>query len=882
MYSLPALAAGGVGRVIPGTNTTMNQSIDTDLRVVASTSDTTTARDTGENSVVARTTRTPNSTRTIATTSDTGRTIATRNITRAISTDTPAQGADTTRSTTNRSVAVTRSVSNSETARSNLEAAVRNVGRSQRTDAASINANPAVRRAGLTLRPSTAEVGGRAILESGAQTGSNIESEIQNMQSRVATVRVREEQKLDPVAVAETQTQLEQTAALNKSCQEQYNDCMDQFCSVIDANQKRCSCSANLAKYAKVEKAVKDANAELNEVAQNIRYVGLSADEISAIMSATEAEEAMTGVTDTTENRNLLAQIEKMIKDPTTTTSAASMTTDSLGILDIDLDFSSDEWADLFSLDIINGGAANNFSNLRGTNLYNAAKKRCNTIVAQCKEVGATAQQITGNYDLAIDKDCIAYEQGLNKMNETLVANVRSAIRMLQKARLAVLQNQNTYDARGCIGALETCMTDDMVCGDDYLKCVDPTKRYVDENGSVVLGGNINNIQRYMAEYNNAKVDSSWLNTSYGTTIDDNTCANSANNDGRCIVKYLLTKIGTLQDPVAEGLCRPVLDKCRAYTYDTRGNYNRFNDIVVNYIQRAMVNIRAAQYNIVSDYASTCLNDIATCYNAQVSQITSWASTASVSSVYGIMRGACRNVALTCGYAIFATDQTSCPMDDTQTSQNKCIESISEIFYQSLLCPDNSDYIYRTSPSISPNNTIMGYANKLCKCREGYVSFNGACLPVCENGQYLSTGVCGYPANCPANSTAASENNAEFWGHCKCNSPYHWYANGQNCVQCPTNSDYTQNGTAGYTGDTLYEGLCTCKTDYFKYQGNRCKKCPNNATLHAGYTNAAERCDCSANSTKPYYNYYCNTCVATEGEIQASMNCADEMNEQED
>ena len=34
-----------------------------------------------------------------------------------------------------------------------------------------------------------------------------------------------------------------------------------------------------------VEQAVKDANAQLNEVAQNIRYVGLSADEISAIMS---------------------------------------------------------------------------------------------------------------------------------------------------------------------------------------------------------------------------------------------------------------------------------------------------------------------------------------------------------------------------------------------------------------------------------------------------------------------------------------------------------------------------------------------------------------------------------------------------------------------
>lgn len=876
IYSLPALSAGGVGRVIPGTAATMGQSIDNNLRVTASTTETPATRSTPDDATAARTTRIQNSTRTVTAAQDAGRTIATRNITRAISNDVkPISNSDVTRSTTNRSVAITRSVAGQDTARSNLEATVQNVGRSQRTEAASINANPAVRRAGLTLRPSTAEVGGRAIMESGAQTGSNIETEIQNMQSRVASVRVRNDQKLDPVAIAETKTELEQAASLNKSCQEQYNDCMDQFCSVIDANQKRCSCSSNLAKYAKVEKAVKDANAELNEVAQNIRYVGLSADEISAIMSATEAEEAMTGVTDTSENRNLLAQIEKMIKDPTTTSTSAWTTTDSLGLLDIDLDFSSDEWADLFSLEIMNNGATNSLSNLRGTSLYNAAKKRCNTIVNQCKEVGATAQQITGNYDLAIDKDCIAYEQGLNKMNETLVSNVRSATRMLQKARLAVLQNQNAYDARGCIGALETCMTDDMVCGEDYLKCVDPTKMYVDENGSVVLGNNINNIQKYMTEYNNAKVDSSWLATSYSTTISDDTCANSG-NDGRCVVKYLLSKIGTLQDPVAEGLCRPVLDKCRAYTYDTRGNYNRFNDIVVNYIQRAMVNIRAAQYNIVSNYASTCLNDIATCYNAQVSQITSWAQTASVSSVYGIMRGACRNVALTCGYAIFAADQTSCP----ENNPNRCIESISETFYQSLLCPDNSDYVYRTSSSISPNNTIMGYANKLCKCREGYVTFNGSCLPVCEDGQYLSTGVCGYPANCPTNSYNIDSANAEFWGHCKCSNSYYWYENGKNCVQCPENSKHEP--TDGYTGDTVYEGLCTCKANYFKYQGNRCKACPDNSTLRPNYSNASERCDCSSNTDKPFYNYYCNTCVADTNDIKPSANCIEFIEEYPD
>ena len=797
LTALPALAAG-VSRVIPGTNNETKPTVDANLR--ANT----------ENTLGALTRATVSRASDSSATDTQSRTAVTRSVGRAVSSET----SDSSRST-NRSAAVSRSQTNTD-ARSNLEAAVRTSGRSTRTEAASINANPAVRRLGLTLRPSTAEVGGRAIMESGAQTGSNMSTEIRNLQSsRMATVKNRDSNKLDPAAIAEAKDQMEQTAALNKSCQEQYNDCMDQFCAVIDTNQKRCSCSANLSKYAKVEKAVKDANTQLNEVAQNIRYVGLSADEISAIMSATEAEEAMTGVTDTTENRSMLAAIEQMIKDPTSS-SSASLSSDSFGLLDIDLDFSSSELNDLFTLDFLNSNGG--FSNLRGTNLYNAAKKRCNTIVTQCKEVGATAQQITGNYDLAIDKDCIAYEQGLTKMNETLVANVRSATRMLQKARLAVLQNQNTYDARECISALETCMTDDMVCGENYTKCLDPTKKYIDENGNVVLGKNVNYIQQFMTNYNNANVNQTYLSSAYGTGISDSGCANAG--DGKCIVKYLLTKIGTMPKATDEGLCRPVLDKCRAYTYDTRGNYNAYNDIVVNYIQRAMVNIRSAQYKIVSDYASTCLTDIATCYNNQVSQLTSWSATAAASSVYNIMRGACRNVALTCGYAVFAADRTSsgCPDGDDAT----CLENISEIFYQSLLCPDNSIYELRTSgQTIDDNNTDGGWVNKLCRCQDGFVTFNGSCLAACDNGGiYTSTGVCSsvscYTIDNAHTATSSDAEDTLFWnGQCACAPNMYFYRN--KCRACPNNSTHNDSGTGN-----IFGGQCSCDNGFSPSSNRLC------------------------------------------------------------
>ena len=667
------------------------------------------------------------------------------NTSRALSSRTGVRSTNTTsvRSATSTSNTATRAATaaarasntngNVSTARTGLDAAVNTSGRNSRVEAASINSDPAVRRLGLTLRPSVAEVGGRAkIAGTDTYTGSNISSEIRNLSTRAATKTINAE------SIADAKERLEQTASLNKSCQEQYNDCMDQFCAVIDSNQKRCSCSANLSKYTKVEDAVKNANTQLNEVAQRIRYVGLSADEIRAIMSATEAEEALSGTVDTTETRNMLEQIEALIKDPKSSTSYSS---DTYTGLDMDLDFSSDV-TDLFSLDFLSNNTGS-FSNLRGTELYNAAKKRCNTVLTQCKEVGATSQQITGNYDLAIDKDCIAYEQGLTKMNETLVSNVRSANRMLQKARLAVLQNKNQYDAKGCIGALDACMTDDMVCGDNYVKCLDPTKVYIDENGKVVLGQDITNITEFMAGYNNAGINNEFLKSSYGMSINTANCKTKptdktpVGNNGACIAGYLMRKIGTGQKVTDEGLCRAVLDKCQAYTYDKNGNYMAYNDIVVNYVQRALVNIRAAQQQVISDYASSCMLDIATCYNQQVTQVNAWSSSASIGSVYNVMRGACRNVALTCAYAVFAEDENSC------NGVDKCIESISEMFYQSLLCPDNSTY------SASEGTAgVGGYVNERCKCNSGYTPFSGQCLAECgEHEKRNSYGTCVCDAN---------------------------------------------------------------------------------------------------------------------------------------
>ena len=685
-----------------------------------------------------------------------------------------------------------RSVNNRKNnSRSTLEAAVNTVGRNTRTESASINNNPALRRAGITLRASTAEVGGRATIgNTDVQTGSNIDEQVRKTKTRASVLAGKNTKQKEVTAesLAAAKDVLEKTSDLNNTCQQQYNECMDQFCSVVDATQKRCSCSANLDKYERAQKAVQDANTELNDVAQQIRYVGLSADEIRAIMSATQAELELSKTKDNTETRSMLDDIADMIKDPTASTTT-NATNGISSLLDMEFDFSSDS-SDLFSLDLFNS-SSNDISSKRGTALYNEAKKRCKTVLNRCKEAGGTESQISGNYDLAISKDCLAYEQGLEKLNQTLLNNVRSAKLMLQKARLAVLQNKNEYDAKDCIAALDKCMLDDMVCGEDYLKCLDPTKRYIDENGNVVLGRNIANITDFMTDYNNTNITTEFIKSS----SNDTACAN---HDGACIVNYLMQKIGTGQSVKDGGLCRPVLDKCQYYTYDTntkKSTYKPYNDIVVNYIKRAMVNIKAAQSRIISNYASTCMADVEECYNQQNTQITSWTTSASVDNIYRVMTGACYNVALTCGYAVFAYDkkmgddlqeitgqyltelnfQQPYDLNNLTNAQKKELErrqaptlirGISEIFYQSFLCPEHSSYDdgYASPNDVVDNRVKGGWVNTRCKCDTGYTVWNGSCLLSCNTNEYRDNlGAC---VTCATDSTPSGGNNNQEHDGC--------------------------------------------------------------------------------------------------------------------
>ena len=77
--------------------------------------------------------------------------------------------------------------------------------------------------------------------------------------------------------------------------------------------------------------------------------------------------------------------------------------------------------------------------------------------------------------------------------------------------------------------------------------------------------------------------------------------------------EYLVSKIGYIEGNRNYGMCSAVLNKCQMYTFDDNGAYQHDNMVVKEYLARTMTQIKAAQDEILADYAGNCMVDIETC-----------------------------------------------------------------------------------------------------------------------------------------------------------------------------------------------------------------------------------------------------------------------------
>ena len=440
---------------------------------------------------------------------------------------------------------------------------------------------------------------------------------------------------------------LDSLSELSDYCKSQYTQCMDNFCNVLDDNQGRCSCSKNVKNYEKTENALRAATEELQEVAQRIQYIGLTAEEIYTLFKQTEAEIALQNASDNSKIKNDLDRIKNMIVQVKSGSSSAAITENSGISIDFSnlLSFNIDSYG--FDLSGLFGTTTTtntqSIGNQRGEALYKSAAARCKqAVLTNCSANGVDIAVIVNAYDVEIDKQCILYERALTDSNNQMLATVRNAKTVLQKARLMVAQQKNQYDLRGCISALDSCMQDDYVCGNDYEECLDPTGKYIVE-GEVVVGSMPGVPGGKWDTTKKKAVSGLYLvwnkgGTTSGSNIWGSGTSSLANDytmakyiqetlgldDNRKqapkdISDMLQAKIGWHDDKTGRnyGMCMTVLNKCQDYTYDTQTGkdpvYNPKNQIISEYMQRAFRQIKASQDNILSKYAQNCLSDVNAC-----------------------------------------------------------------------------------------------------------------------------------------------------------------------------------------------------------------------------------------------------------------------------
>ncbi len=262
-------------------------------------------------------------------------------------------------------------------------------------------------------------------------------------------------------------------------CREAYATCMDQFCANANDTYRRCVCSARYDDIRNTESAIDMALGMLAQFENNnLAAVELSAEEVSAMYSATEGENAIRQ--DTSAANEMLMEINALLSGETGPKSESSNSIEVAGLIPVSFD---NDFSDIWSgggnsiFDSQDGGV--DYTTLTGQELYNQVNKQCLELVADSCENDAVLNMARSAYSILIAQDCNTYEKRVDAQQETLESTVRTAEKYLRDARLEEYRSHNSADVNECVAAVRSAILTDVACGPNFEKCMDYTGAYV-------------------------------------------------------------------------------------------------------------------------------------------------------------------------------------------------------------------------------------------------------------------------------------------------------------------------------------------------------------------------------------------------------------------
>ncbi len=239
-------------------------------------------------------------------------------------------------------------------------------------------------------------------------------------------------------------TKTDASGLYEQECYDAYYGCMDQFCISENDSGGTCSCSDLSIKYDKQFTEIQDILGEAERV---------STIEVEKVKLGAKADIVFTGTREYDEAGNL-----KEIDEIEGKNSKEKRRQDLMAL-----------WNEAYE-DEEEEMDAEDFSNLKGNALYEAAEKLClNEVPESCE---GDMMLLRNMYSRQITSDCKAYENSLatkKKEADLALAQAQGDVRQALKESF---EEANKYDLGQCMVQFKKCMQTDDACGKNWENCV--------------------------------------------------------------------------------------------------------------------------------------------------------------------------------------------------------------------------------------------------------------------------------------------------------------------------------------------------------------------------------------------------------------------------
>lgn len=449
-------------------------------------------------------------------------------------------------------------------------------------------ANAAVRDANVISRPSNSKTSqvSRTAANSKSVKNSSSRSSMSRNATQKSTARSATSQvgparksvtnnKSNPraksadtnISRATTTTESNTFGSEYNSCRDAYFTCMDQFCAQQDSTYRRCVCSSRLTQIKSQERLLSETATQLAGFKDlNLNVIDKSANEVDAMLSATDGESAIKK--DTSSSSKQLNNISEILNK----TKSESLST--AGKLDIGGDIKQ-----IWSTSDLTGGSS--IANLTGEALYSAVHSQCSELVSGTCGSKTTLNMVASAYGMYIENDCSAILGDLDDKTENAKGQIRETESQMHTARLENYDAHNSSSMDTCIKDVRTDITANNACGPNFVHCLDTTGRYLNrETGEPIYSG-------------------AFYELANQTSLSGDIITNPSNH-------FLVSELNRMR-PYAESS----LDKCRDISASVWDEF----------LRQAIKEIHQSIQEKIRTVKNECLDVVNSCYNTQTESL---------------------------------------------------------------------------------------------------------------------------------------------------------------------------------------------------------------------------------------------------------------------